>query len=211
MKFQLLFRSLICATWAIAGCASQTPAKDVSTPVVSLAPPPSFTESPQPVADKAQPVNTKPLQGADEPENQAMASFVEGSAATGNVYGSGGLGLAGAAPNSDPLMGGVSGPTYVGNSIDKETIRRVIRAHINEVKKCYETALQRDPSLEGRVLLKFTIEKTGDVTAVVVQDSTLKDPSVGQCIVAGALKWKFPPHPGPGVIYISYPFVFKSA
>ena len=41
---------------------------------------------------------------------------------------------------------------------DKELIRRVVRAHLNELRFCYERALQSRPTLAGRVVSRFLIE-----------------------------------------------------
>src|SRR5262249_50851072 len=70
----------------------------------------------------------------------------------------------------------------VAGSIDKDLIRRVVRSHVGEVRKCYEDGLSRDPNLKGRVAIQFTIGKSGKVTVSVVAESTLTDDAVGECI-----------------------------
>jgi len=117
---------------------------------------------------------------------------------------------------SDPLPGGEPGAMTIGaatevrGSLDKEEIRRVIRAHVNEVKRCYDQGLARRPDMEGKVVLKFTIGKTGTVVAASVQETSVNDKPVEVCITSAALKWTFPKPTGEGVVTISYPFVLKS-
>ncbi len=96
----------------------------------------------------------------------------------------------------------------VAGSIDKDLIRRVVRSHVGEVRKCYEDGLSRDPNLKGRVSIQFTIGKSGKVTVSVVAESSLSDDAVGECIAKTALGWKFPENPS-GTIVITYPFVLE--
>jgi len=107
-------------------------------------------------------------------------------------------------------FGTIGAASEVRGSLDKEEIRRVIRAHLNEVKRGYDQGLTRRPELEGKVALKFTIGRTGTVVSATVQETTMNDRQVEQCIIGVALKWTFPKPTGEGVVTISYPFVFKS-
>jgi outer membrane biosynthesis protein TonB len=99
----------------------------------------------------------------------------------------------------------------VRGALDKEIIRRVIRRHINEVKFCYEKELTKNPDLYGRVMVQFTIAGTGAVVASVVQQSTMNNPSVDECIAGSVRRWEFPKPQGGGIVVVSYPFVLKSA
>lgn len=103
---------------------------------------------------------------------------------------------------SGPIDDGVEG----ASSIDKEPIRRVIRAHLDQVRACYEAGLARDPSLDGRVVIRFTIDRDGTVGESEVTSTTLTDPAVGECIAEAALGWRFL---AGAVIRVSYPFVLQ--
>jgi TonB family protein len=94
-------------------------------------------------------------------------------------------------------------------TLDKDIIRRTIRQHVNEVKFCYERELTRDNSLEGRVMVQFTIATTGQVVSSVVQGSTLRNAQVEQCISSAVRRWQFPRPPG-GIVIVSYPFLLKN-
>jgi hypothetical protein len=95
----------------------------------------------------------------------------------------------------------------VRGTCDKEILRRVIRAHVNEVRYCYERSLQTRPELNGRVLSRFTVEPTGFVSASTVAASTVPDVAVGQCVATAIRRWQFPSCTGE----INYPFVFVPA
>src|SRR5690606_7250695 len=41
----------------------------------------------------------------------------------------------------------------VKGNLDQDIVRRVVRAHINEVRSCYSRGLARDPALAGRVVI----------------------------------------------------------
>ncbi len=97
----------------------------------------------------------------------------------------------------------------VTGALDKDIIRRIVRAHINEVRHCYNTGLSKDPNLKGRVVVQFTIGPTGKVPSAVVQSSTLKDASVGNCIAKAVRRWKFPKPRGGGNVIVGYPFVLQ--
>jgi len=95
--------------------------------------------------------------------------------------------------------------------ISKEMILKTVKQHRNEVRGCYEKALQSDPDLEGRVVLKFVITPTGYVAMTQIASSTLGHPGVETCIKDAALKWIFPAHESGGLSIVNYPFVFMNA
>ncbi|HEY0136919.1 MAG TPA: AgmX/PglI C-terminal domain-containing protein [Nannocystis sp.] len=97
----------------------------------------------------------------------------------------------------------------VQGALDKDIIRRIVRAHINEVRYCYNQALARDPNAKGRVAVQFTIGGTGKVPSAVVQETTMKDAGVGNCIAQAVKRWTFPKPEGGGSVIVTYPFVLE--
>lgn len=95
-------------------------------------------------------------------------------------------------------------------SLDKAVIRNVIRQHIGEVKKCYETELGKKPDLAGKVMVHFIIGIDGKVTESSIQESSLHSPAGEQCITAAVRGWEFP-KPRGGTVVVSYPFVLAAA
>ncbi|PRQ05384.1 AgmX/PglI C-terminal domain-containing protein [Enhygromyxa salina] len=94
----------------------------------------------------------------------------------------------------------------VQGALDRDIIRRIVRAHINEVRSCYNAGLTKNPNLEGRVAVNFVITGTGKVGSSVVQESTIKDTSVANCIAKAVKRWQFPKPRGGGNVIVTYPF-----
>ncbi len=127
----------------------------------------------------------------------------------GPGYGGGGVGALRTrhAGVPDPVIGHAT----VQGTLDKEIIRRIVRRHLNEVKYCYQGALPRRPTLEGRLVTQFTIAPSGRVLAAVVQSSTLKELSVESCVISAIKRWEFPAPERGGLAMVSYPFTFSPA
>lgn len=93
--------------------------------------------------------------------------------------------------------------------LDKDIIRRIVRAHINEVRYCYSKGLVKDPKLAGRVGIDFAIGAAGKVTSSSVGNNTLADATVGKCIAKAVKRWKFPRPTDGGTVTVTYPFVLE--
>jgi TonB family protein len=100
----------------------------------------------------------------------------------------------------------INGFAAARGGLDKELVRRVVRAHLNEVRFCYSEALARQPALAGRVVVQFTIAHTGRVLVSALQSSSLGSATVEQCIVAATRRWEYPRPSGGGLVSVSYPF-----
>jgi TonB family protein len=98
----------------------------------------------------------------------------------------------------------------VEGALDKDIIRRIVRAHINEVRYCFNRGLLRDKTLEGRVSIQFTVNGEGEVPVAVVADSSVKDTAVGECIAKAVKRWTFPKPDGGGTVVVTYPFVLET-
>jgi outer membrane biosynthesis protein TonB len=83
------------------------------------------------------------------------------------------------------------GTVTVTGGLDQDTVRRMIRAHINEVRSCYNAGLNEKPKLAGRVTIDFGILPTGKVAGSVVSKSELSDAAVGNCIAKAVKRWSF--------------------
>lgn len=122
----------------------------------------------------------------------------------------GGGGLLGGVPGGSTSVPRTrSGPPTVTGSLDKDIIRRIVRAHINEVRTCYNIGLKKDPTLAGEVTIAFTISGTGTVSSATVKDDTVPDAKVGKCIAKAVKRWVFPKPTGGGLVAVRYPFVLS--
>ncbi len=80
-----------------------------------------------------------------------------------------------------------------------------IRAHWSEVEQCYGGVALKDPTVEGRIVLQWTLGADGWPTGTAVVKDTLSDKRVAACIKTRARKWRFPA-PSGGVSVVTYPF-----
>jgi TonB family protein len=87
-----------------------------------------------------------------------------------------------------------------------ELIQKTIRAHFADVRTCLERGLARNRNLEGRVVVRFVINRDGTVTNAILNGNTLPDCSVGRCVVNAFKKLAFP-EPQGGIVTVVYPIM----
>lgn len=92
----------------------------------------------------------------------------------------------------------------VEGPLDRDIVRRIVRAHINELRYCYNQGLARDPNLAGDVTIDFEILDTGRVGESTVGKSTLHDPQIAPCMATAVKRWSFPKPVK--LVKVSYPF-----
>ena len=129
----------------------------------------------------------------------------------GRAGGSGGYGSINLGSRGKGFLRLNPGASVVRGSLSKEVIGKVIRRHLKEIKYCYEKELSKNPNLYGKVLVKFVISGTGIVTSARVKETSMNNRSVESCMLSRVRRWRFPQPRGGGSVYVTYPFVFKSA
>jgi len=97
----------------------------------------------------------------------------------------------------------------IDGGLDLDMVSEVIRRNMGQIRFCYEQGLQLDPSLAGRVGVKFVIGGNGQVKIADVENTTLNAPGIEQCILLRLKSWKFPLPDGGVDVKVSYPFSFK--
>jgi hypothetical protein len=113
---------------------------------------------------------------------------------------------------ADPVASPGTVPTIeakqpVVGEMDKDVIRRIVRAHIHEIRDCYNKGLAQDPTLAGKIAIEFTIGPSGKVEEAKAVDVTgFADPEVPKCIAEAIETWTFPEPRGGGRVTVSYPF-----
>ncbi|MDB4989272.1 MAG: putative abductin-like protein [Myxococcaceae bacterium] len=144
--------------------------------------------------------------GGDASGTVAVGNLGTGDAARGALAAHGSF-LGRREPHVPVLRGGTP---EVRGSLSKETIRRAIRLHLNEVRFCYESGLARDPQLAGRLSVSFLIAPSGAVQQAVVKESTLLSQSVSDCVAQAVRRFSFPAPDGGGYVQVTYPFSFAA-
>lgn len=102
--------------------------------------------------------------------------------------------------------GAVSKRPRAKGRLDPAEIQRVVRAHFTTLRGCYEKELVRDPSLQGRAVVRFEIELNGHVGDASAS-SEVFPPSLDDCLVDAFRELVFP-RPEGGTVIVSYPIVF---
>jgi hypothetical protein len=104
------------------------------------------------------------------------------------------------------------GPRYgtpeTNGRLAAEIIQRIVRLNDGRYRFCYENGLRNDPSLHGRVTVKFMIDRSGAVAVAADGGSDIPDEAVRRCVVSSFLGLSFP-QPDNGTVTVVYPIVFS--
>lgn len=98
-----------------------------------------------------------------------------------------------------------------GGCMDKELIRKVIAGHRDQIRYCYEYALQTTPALGGKVAVQFFVTEAGSVSTARVAESTVGSNQLSDCLVSRVRTWQFPVGKNASGYRVTYPFLFKRA
>lgn len=104
-----------------------------------------------------------------------------------------------------PLSGGP------GSARTDEEIQIVFDRHKSALYRLYNRELRRDPTLQGQMLLRMTIESDGSVSMCALQSSDMKAPALASQIVERVKTFDFGAKDGIPAITILYPIDFLPA
>ena len=105
-------------------------------------------------------------------------------------------------------VGGAGGPGISGG-LTADQVTSVIRAHLNQIRHCYEQVLQRSPNKSGKIKVAFVVKPNGRVKNPRVVVNGMRDGKMGACVTRKIARWKFPKPSGGKKVDVSYPFVFN--
>jgi hypothetical protein len=125
---------------------------------------------------------------------------------TGQGFGNGHGRLGGAHQTRSPSLR--QGATQVNGRLPQEVIQRIVRQNFGRFRLCYENGLRTNPNLQGRVAIKFVIDRSGSVSTASDGGSDLPDQSVISCVVRGFGNLSFP-QPEGGIVTVVYPIIFN--
>jgi hypothetical protein len=100
------------------------------------------------------------------------------------------------------------GVSQISGRLPPDTIQRVVRQNHPRFRACYEKGLMTNPSLAGRVGVRFVIGRDGRVTNVADGGSDLPDASVVSCVSRAFYDISFPKPEG-GIVTVVYPIAFQ--
>jgi hypothetical protein len=87
-------------------------------------------------------------------------------------------------------------------------IRQIVRASYSVFRGCYERGLATNPKLEGRVTVRFVIQRDGSAGDVTNAGSDLPDEEVVKCVLQGFVGLRFPAPVG-GIVTVQYPIMLQ--
>ncbi len=88
-----------------------------------------------------------------------------------------------------------------------ELIQRTVRQNFGRFRACYESGLRGNPTLSGRVSVRFVIGRDGAVSSAASGGSDLADASVVSCVTRSFYGLSFAP-PESGIVTVTYPIMF---
>jgi TonB family protein len=92
----------------------------------------------------------------------------------------------------------------------RESIMKVVMAHLGEIRKAYNNRLREKPGIKGTITVKFAINAAGAIIFCQMVSSTLGDGALEQQVVANIRGWQFVSIDKPGdVTEVVYPFTFS--
>jgi hypothetical protein len=195
----------------------------------AAAPPPAApSPAPASAAQPASPKSAAPLSSSAAAKGDAfgagqldLSKVGEGGGGRGEGIGLGGEGTLGHGAGTGSgfgagAMGGAhqtraptirQGATQVNGRLPPEVIQRIVRQNFGRFRLCYENGLRSNPNLQGRVSVRFVIDRSGAVDKPADAGSDLPNASVIQCILRGFGNLSFP-QPEGGIVTVVFPIIF---
>ncbi len=104
----------------------------------------------------------------------------------------------------------IGGVAQVSGGLDRKTVQKVTRRNLGGIKWCYQDSLQRDPSLKGRLKLRFKILPNGRTASIQVTGME-RDGALTECVKRKMLRWRFPVPKSGNAVKVTYPLVLKTS
>ena len=127
-----------------------------------------------------------------------------GASGYGSGYGSGsgtiGTAAAGVSIVGDPIILG---------TLDRSVTDAVVKRHMNQIRYCYQREITSDPTIAGKVVVKFVVAGDGTVSSASIKSSTMGNNAVESCVTSRFLRMMFPEPKGGGIVVVSYAFLFS--
>lgn len=90
----------------------------------------------------------------------------------------------------------------------RAAIRRVVRRHAPEVRRCSVKALRASAEVRGGVVIRWITGAHGSVLTSSVVDGDA--PALGECIVKSVVTWRFPRAVGNEPLVVTYAFASRA-
>jgi len=99
----------------------------------------------------------------------------------------------------------------IRGGMSREAVLKVVNAHLDEVRDCYERELLHDPGISGKILMEWLIQLDGTVRYAKVKFTNIGHSSdLHICLQAQVVTWNFPRPKDGGEVLVTFPFLFES-
>jgi hypothetical protein len=99
----------------------------------------------------------------------------------------------------------------VSGGMSREAVLKVVTAHLDEVRDCYERELLHNPSLTGKIVLEWVIQRDGSVRYAKIAFTNIGHSSdLHICIQAQVKTWIFPKPTTNEEVVVSFPLLFEN-
>jgi Ca-activated chloride channel family protein len=100
---------------------------------------------------------------------------------------------------------------FTTRRLPKEDIQKVIKQKIPSIEICYQKALEKNPSIQGKATFKLVIDSKGRVTNATLVSSRLHDKNLEQYIIQKMKELTFPTPEGTGKLTVIVSFNLKTS
>jgi serine/threonine protein kinase len=137
-----------------------------------------------------------------DPGGRRLACCKEGLAATGKD------GICSCPPGgADHDADSTCAAPSVSADEENREVQRTVRRQWGDIRRCYDGALERSKTAEGKIAFHFVLTPDGDVFHATINEVSLPDPAAQACALGVVRNLRFPP-PSGGAATVLYPVVF---
>jgi len=99
----------------------------------------------------------------------------------------------------------------IRGGMSREAVLKVVNAHLDEIRDCYERELLHNPGISGKILMEWLIQLDGAVRYAKVKFTNIGHSSdLHTCLQAQVVTWNFPRPKGGEEVLVTFPFLFES-
>jgi outer membrane biosynthesis protein TonB len=90
----------------------------------------------------------------------------------------------------------LDGGAIVAASFDPRRIQAVVGREQRTLAPCFRAEAERSPGFRGEVPIEFAIGNDGRVARLWIDEPSLKEGPLRDCLLAALAGWRFDPFPG---------------
>lgn len=94
------------------------------------------------------------------------------------------------------------------NALSPALIKATVQSQMARIRGCYQREFQRNPSLKGKIVVRFIIEEDGSVSGARLRETSMNNTVVEQCIIDEVAGMRFDKPQAGKVVPVSFPFNF---